>query len=301
MNAIALNSSMFNASRVIGPAVAGLLVASIGEGWCFFANGVSYIAVIVGLLMMDVAPRPDLAHTGSPIQNVVEGFRFVVGNQPVHAILILLGVVSLTGVPYSVLMPIFADHILHGGPKALGTLMGATGVGALCGALLLASRENLRGLGRWVAISATSFGAAEVAFSFSRVYWLSIVLLVPVGFALMIEMGSSNTLIQSMVPDRLRGRVMAVYSMMLMGMAPLGSLLSGAAADRIGAPYTVAAGGITCMCAAGVYWAFLPKIRMGARKLIVAQQMAAGEPPQEMTGASLDLHPEDLQPEPEGK
>ena len=291
MNAIALNSSMFNASRVVGPAVAGLLVAYIGEGWCFFANGVSYIAVIVGLLMMDVHVHRRVDQAGSPISNIVEGFRFVLRNPPVHAILMMLGVVSLTGMPYSVLMPIFADKILHGGAKALGTLMGATGVGALTGALLLASRRNLRGLSTWVAISATAFGAWMAAFALSRVYWLSVVLLAPVGFCMMIEMGSSNTLIQSMVPDRLRGRVMSVYSMMFMGMAPLGALLAGAAADRIGAPATVASGGIVCICAAMVYWMFLPRIRIGARQLIVAQQMTAGDPPQEMTGAGLDLQP----------
>jgi MFS family permease len=291
MNAIALNSSMFNASRVVGPAIAGLLVASIGEGWCFFANGVSYIAVIIGLLSMQVRPHHRVKQDGSPIEHVIEGFRFVLHNHPVHSLLMLLGVVSLTGMPYSVLMPIFADRILHGGAEALGTLMGATGVGALVGALLLASRRNLKGLGTWVAMSATGFGAALVAFAFSRIYWLSIVILAPVGFAMMIEMGSSNTLIQSMVPDRLRGRVMSVYSMVFMGMAPFGSLLAGAAADRVGAPWTVAAGGVVCICAAGVFWSFLPRIRIGARRLIVAQQMAAGDPPQEMTGGSLELEP----------
>ena len=296
MNAIALNSSMFNASRVIGPAVAGLLVAYIGEGWCFFANGVSYIAVIIGLVMMRMEPQRRPVSGSSPLANIAEGFRFVWRNAPVHAILMLLGVVSLTGMPYSVLMPIFADKILHGGAKALGSLMGATGVGALSGALLLASRRNLKGLSKWVAISATAFGGTMVLFAFSRVYWLSIVLLAPVGFCMMIEMGSSNTLIQSMVPDHLRGRVMSVYSMMFMGMAPLGSLLAGAAADRIGAPWTVASGGILCMCATAVYWVFLPRIRVGARRLIVAQQMSAAEPPQEMTGAGLSLHPESEQP-----
>jgi MFS family permease len=289
MNAIALNSSMFNASRVVGPAIAGFLVAYIGEGWCFFANGASYIAVIVGLLMMKVPPRAYEPPQGSPIAHIVEGFRFVIEHAPIHALLIMLGVVSLTGMPYSVLMPIFADQILHGGPRALGTLMGATGVGALAAALLLASRKDLRGLGLWVATAATAFGASLIAFGLSRVYWLSIMLLVPVGFTMMIEMGSSNTLIQSMVPDRLRGRVMAVYSMMFMGMAPLGSLLAGTAADRIGAPWTVAAAGVVCIAAAGVFWTFLPNIRVGARQLVVAQQMAGGDPPQEMTGGSLEL------------
>jgi len=273
MNAIALNSSMFNASRVVGPAIAGILVASIGEGWCFFANAVSYIAVIVGLLMMKLPQEQREKPEGSPLSHVIEGFRWVIHQTPVHAILMLLGVVSLTGMPYSVLMPIFADRILHGGAKALGTLMGATGIGALSGALIMASRSTLRGLGSWVAISATSFGACLIAFAFSRLYWLSIVLLVPVGFAMMIEMGSSNTLIQSMVPDRLRGRVMSVYSMMFMGMAPIGSLLAGAAADRLGAPWTVAAGGIVCMAAAGVFAIFLPRIRVHARRLIQEQQV----------------------------
>lgn len=289
MNAIALNSSMFNASRVVGPAIAGLLVAEIGEGWCFFANGVSYIAVIIGLLMMAVTPHKPVNQAGTPLSNVIEGFQFVIQNPAVHGLLILLGVVSLTGVPYSVLMPIFADRILHGGAKALGTLMGATGIGALAGALLLASRRNLKGLSVWVAVSATAFGATLVLFSFSRIYWLSVALLVPVGFSMMIQMGSSNTLIQSMVPDHLRGRVMSVYSMMFMGMAPLGSLIAGAEASRVGAPWTVATGGLVCIGAALVFWAFLPRIRVGARRLIVAQQLAAGEPPQEMTGAGLAL------------
>ena len=291
MNAIALNSSMFNASRVIGPAIAGLLVAGIGEGWCFFVNGVSYIAVIIGLLLMHVYRHETANQPGSPLSHVIEGFRFVIQNPPIHALLILLGVVSLTGMPYTVLMPVFADRILHGGPAALGWLMGASGIGALCGALLLASRQNLKGLGTWVAVSAVGFGLALLVFAASRGFWLSAAILVPVGFAMMIEMGSSNTLIQSMVPDRLRGRVMSVYSMMFMGMAPIGSLAAGAAADRLGAPWTVAAGGLVCVVAAGVFSLRLPQLRVGARKLIVAQQMAAGNPPQQMTGGSLELEP----------
>lgn len=289
MNAIALNSSMFNASRVVGPAVAGLLVASIGEGWCFFANAVSYIAVIAGLLFMHVTRHEQVAQPGSPLSHLAEGFRFVLHNTPVHALLALLGVVSLTGMPYAVLMPIFADRILHGGAAALGWLMGASGIGALAGALLLASRKTLKGLGLWVAVSAVGFGLGLTLFSLSRTFWVSAAILVPVGFAMMIEMGSSNTLIQSMVPDRLRGRVMSVYSMMFMGMAPIGSLLAGASADRIGAPWTVAAGGLVCMAGAGIFSIWLPRIRVHARRLIVAQQMAGGDPPQEMTGGSLEM------------
>jgi MFS family permease len=272
MNAIALNSSMFNASRVVGPAVAGILVASIGEGWCFFANGVSYIAVIAGLAAMRMAAREPVEHHGSPLAHVVEGFRFVIGNPPIHALLILLGVVSLTGMPYVVLMPIFADRILHGGAQALGWLMGFTGVGALGAALLLATRQNLKGLGTWVAMAALSFGACLTAFAASRNLELSAAILVPAGFSMMIQMGSSNTLIQSMVPDRLRGRVMSVYSMMFMGMAPIGSLLAGAVASRLGAPATVMAGGIVCMTAAGVFRLRWPGIRVHARRLIAEQQ-----------------------------
>ena len=289
MNAIALNSSMFNASRVVGPAIAGLLVAGIGEGWCFFVNGVSFLAVIAGLLLMDVKRREAVNQPASPISRVVEGFRFVIRNPPVHAILILLGIVSVTGMPYTVLMPIFADRILHGGARALGGLSAVAGVGALAGALLLASRKDLKGLGRWVAVSALGFGASLAAFAASRQLWLSGAILVPTGFFIMIEMGSSNTLIQSMVPDRLRGRVMSVYSMMFMGMAPIGSLIAGAAAARFGAPATVAAAGAVCMAAAAVFWMRLPKIRTGVRNLIVAQEMAAGIPAQEAIGGSLEL------------
>ncbi len=291
MNAIALNSSMFNASRVLGPAIAGILVAYIGEGWCFFANGLSYVAVIVGLLLMRVEPHTPVARAGSNLTHVIEGFRFVLDNPPVHALLMLLGVVSVTGMPYTVLMPIFADRILHGGAAALGWLMGASGVGALAGALLLASRENLKGLSRWVAISASGFGAGLVVFSLSRSLYLSEILLLPIGFAMMIEMGSSNTLIQSMVPDQLRGRVMAVYSMVFMGMGPIGSLVAGTAAQRFGAPWTVAGGGAVCAVAAVAFWLRLPVIRTHARRLIVAQQMEAGIPPQQMTGGSVEIEP----------
>ena len=289
MNAIALNSSMFNASRVVGPAVAGMLIALIGEGWCFFANGVSYIAVIVGLLLMRVAPHQPAPRRGSPISRIIEGFLFVIRNRPIHALLILLGVVSLTGMPYTVLMPVFADRILHGGARALGWLTGSTGVGALTAALLLASRENLKGLSVWVATAATCFGAGLVIFSFSRMFWLSAAILVAVGFSMMLQMGSSNTLIQSMVPDELRGRVMSVYSMMFMGMAPFGGLLAGVVAQRFGAPATVAGGGLICLAAACVFWVALPQIRVHGRRLILAQQMAAGNPAQEAVCGSVEV------------
>jgi MFS family permease len=293
MNAIALNSSMFNGARVIGPAIAGILVARLGEGWCFFVNGVSYIAVIVGLLLMRVH-SPGRASAASPIEHLKEGFRFVNDTAPIRALLMLLGVVSATGMPYVVLMPIFADKILHKGGQELATLigshdlgavrlgilMGAAGVGALLGALTLAVRSGIKGLSKWVTVCCAGFGASLMLFSFSRSFWLSVFLLMPVGYFVMLQMASSNTLIQVMVPDALRGRVMAVYSMMFMGLAPLGSLMGGALSDRIGAPMTVAIGGLAAVAGAWWFSTQLPHIRAEARKLIIAQAMAGGEPAQ---------------------
>ena len=287
MNAIALNSSMFNGARVIGPAIAGILVAKIGEGWCFFANAVSYIAVIVGLLLMRVH-SPARAMNASPFEHMMEGFRFVNRTAPIRALLMLLGLVSLVGMPYVVLMPIFADKILHGGARGLGILMGATGVGALLGALTLAFREGVKGLGRWVAWCSAGFGASLIVFSLSHWFWVSVILLLPVGYSIMLQMACSNTLIQVMVPDALRGRVMAVYSMMFMGMAPIGALLGGALADSLGAQTTVAIGGVAS--AAGAIWfgLQLPKIRVEARRLIVAQAVAGGEPSETSTQPAED-------------
>ena len=280
MNAIALNSSMFNGARIIGPAIAGILVASIGEGWCFFANSVSYIAVIIGLLLMRIVRPGKLAREGSPLQNILEGFAFAKNTTPIRAILLLLGLVSFVGMPYTVLMPVFADKILHGGARGLGILMCATGVGALLGAASLAARVGLRGLGRLIAICAAGFGLSLVLFSFSTIFWLSTVLLVPVGFCMMVQMASSNTLIQAMVPDQLRGRVMSVYSMMFMGMAPFGALSAGAVAHHIGAPWAVALGGFACIVGAAFFWTHLPSFRREAHELVMAQGMMAGTPAQ---------------------
>ena len=283
MNAIALNSSMFNGARVIGPAVAGILVASIGEGWCFFANAVSYLAVIAGLLLMRIVHPAKLATQGSPLENILEGFAFARNTGPIRAILLLLGVVSFVGMPYTVLMPVFADQILHGGARGLGILMGATGIGALLGAVSLAARVGIKGLGKVIAMCAGGFGLSLALFSFSRIFWLSTLLLVPVGFFMMVQMASSNTLIQSMVPDRLRGRVMSVYSMMFMGMAPFGALSAGSVAHHLGAPWTVALGGLACTMTAVLFWSHLPSIRAEARELILAQGMMAGTPAQGVT------------------
>ena len=287
MNAIALNSSMFNGARVIGPSIAGVLVASIGEGWCFFANSVSYIAVIAGLIMMRINRAPVEKHEASPLEHIAEGFRFVRGTAPIKALMMLTGLVSVVALPYSVLMPIFAARILHGDARTLGVLMGATGIGALAGALTLASRTRLQGLGNWVANASAGFGGCLILFAFSRWYVLSVILLVPAGFCVMVQMASANTLIQAMVPDRLRGRTMAVHSMMFIGMAPIGALFAGAVANRIGAPLTVAIGGLGAIIGSAIFARNLPKIRVEARELIIAQGMAGGEPAQEMTARSV--------------
>jgi len=297
MNAIALNSSMFNGARVVGPAVAGVLVARLGEGWCFFVNAVSYIAVIAGLLLMKVHAPARVSAQTSPWEHMIEGFRFVNRTAPIRALMILLGLVSVTGMPYAVLMPIFADKILHHGGQEfasligshdlgavrLGILMGAAGVGALLGALTLALRQGVKGLGTWVTVCCAGFGVSLMLFSFSSSFWLSVLLLMPVGYFVMLQMASSNTLIQVMVPDALRGRTMALYSMMFMGMGPIGALLGGALSDRLGAPLTVAIGGFASVMGAWWFAVQLPKIRVEARQLIVAQSMAGGEPSEEMT------------------
>jgi MFS family permease len=288
MNAIALNSSMFNGARVIGPAIAGILVSKIGEGWCFAANSLSYIAVIVGLLLMHVQSKPRTSQH-SPIEDIVEGFRWVNQTKIIRALLFLIGLVSLVGMPYTVLMPIFADKILHGGARGLGILMGATGVGALFGALTLAAKSGgVKGLGRWITISCATLGITLFCFAFSSNFWLSAAFLLPAGYSMMLQMACSNTLIQTIVPDQLRGRVMSVYSMMFMGMAPFGAFFGGALAHRIGAPITVAVGGIACVFGAIWFGRALPELRIEARRLIIAQGLAGGEPAQELNAQPVE-------------
>lgn len=284
-NAIALNSSVVNGARLVGPAVAGLLVAAIGEGWCFMANAVSYIGVLIGLMLMQLPPFLRRVRTGSALTHIVEGFRFVGGTPPIRALLLLLGLISLTSMPYATLMPVFADQILHGGPAALGVLMGASGAGALAGALVLAARQGLKGLGRWIALAAVGFGVSLILFSQSRLYWLSVFLMAPAGFCVMLQMAASNTLVQAMTPDSLRGRVMAVYSMMFMGMAPFGALLAGALAHRWGAPGVVLLGGLSSIAGGLAFATRLPYLRGQARQLLVAREMVGGAPAEEMTSA----------------
>jgi MFS family permease len=286
-NAIALNSSMFNGARVVGPAVAGVLVAVVGEGWCFFANAVSYIAVIVSLLLMRVPSAAPTARPASIWAHVAEGFRFVLRSRPIVVILLLLGFVSLMGTPYSVLMPIIADQTFHAGSRGLGLLMGASGVGAFIGALTLARRVGLHGYGRTIGLAAMGLGLSLIAFSSVRYFWLGVALLLPAGFAMMTQMAASNTLIQSMIPNSLRGRVMAVYSMMFMGMAPIGALLAGALAGWLGATTTVAIGGGFCFLAGALFLNRLPHLREEARELIRAQQTGPTEAPVAELGSSV--------------
>lgn len=295
VNAIALNSTVFNTARVAGPAIAGILVALVGEGWCFFINAVSYIAVLAGLLQMRLTPHVTAEKKESTFSAIAGGFRFAGSTGPIRALLLLLTVISFTGMPFGVLMPIFASEILGRGAEGLGILMGATGVGALLGSITLATRGSVIGLGRWVARASIGFGVALVLFSFSRSFALSVVLLIPVGFSMIVSMASSNTLIQSMVPDEIRGRVMAVYSMVFMGGAPLGALLAGTLADGLGAPATVGLGGAVSVIAGMIFWLRLPTHRFVARRLILAQQMAGGEPAQEITGSGA-ISDEDDEP-----
>jgi MFS family permease len=266
INAIALNSSVFNGARVLGPAVAGVLIAGIGEGWCFFANGVSYIAVIAGLLMMKLHSSHEEGRGDPGLRNLLEGFQYVRRTRAIRVLILLLALISLVGMPYSVLMPIFADKILHGGPRGLGVLMGATGLGALAGAMSLAVRSGTRGLGKVVAYTSAGFGVSLILFSLSRSFWLSALFLFPVGFSFMVQMTATNTIIQTMIPDHLRGRVMAVHVMMFMGMAPFGAFFAGAIAAKVGAPLTIATGALVCVIGAGVFLSRLPSLQFNARR-----------------------------------
>jgi MFS family permease len=269
-NGIALNSSIVNAARLIGPSIAGLLIAATNEGWCFLLDGVSYLGVIASLLLMRLTPREKQARKrGGVIEDLTAGFRYAAGFPPIRDTLFLLALVSLMGMPYTVLMPIIAAEVLHGGAHTLGFLMGATGVGALVGAVFLASRKSVVGLGRVIAVAAAGFGAGLVSFSFSRSVPLSLALLLPTGGGFMVAMAASNTVIQTMVRDDMRGRVMSFFTMAFMGTAPFGSLLAGALADRIGAPHTIAVGGAAVMLGGALFVTRLPALRRMARPIYV--------------------------------
>ena len=274
-NAIALNSSMVNASRIIGPSIGGIVIAAVGEGWCFALDAVSYVAVIVSLRAMRVAPRQRERRVTRMREELAVGFRYVTGFVPVRTALLLLSLVSIMGMPYTVLMPAVSANVLHGGAHTLGFLMTASGAGALGGALYLASRRSVLGLGRAMAVASTTFGVGLVAFSLSRSLVLSLLVLPVVGAGMMITMAATNTIIQTLVREELRGRVMAFYTMAFLGTAPIGSLIAGVAADRIGPQRTILFGGLSCI-AAGTWFAFnLPRLREMVRPIYVERGILA--------------------------
>jgi MFS family permease len=251
-NAIAMNSSMFNLARILGPSLAGMLLAAVGEGWCFTLNAVSFLAVIVCLLRMGVPRRPAPEKAGSMLEHLREGFAYAWETREVRSVLFLLGITSVIGMSYIVLMPVFAEEILHSGPRGLGLLMASSGVGSLAGALLLAMRNESRGIGRFAYFAMLCLGVCLFLFSLSPYFLLSAALLLPAGFCMIVSMASSNTILQTVCPDHLRGRVMALFSMMFMGMAPFGALLAGSLAHLFGARLTVAAGGVACVLVLGL-------------------------------------------------
>jgi MFS family permease len=273
-NAIALNSSLVNGARLLGPSIGGVVIAAVGEGWCFAIDGISYIAVIGSLLAMKVnrAMTKEIPDGGANVfTELREGWRYVAGSPPISKILILLAAVSLVGMPYTVLMPVFAEKVLKGGPNTLGLLMAATGVGALIGAMFLASRKTVLGLGRQIPRMAGLFGVGLIAFSFSRYIWLSVILLVATGLGFMVQMAVSNTIIQTIVEENKRGRVMSFYTMAFMGTIPFGSLLAGTLADHIGAPETLLIGGIGCIVGAVWFQLALPRLREFVRPIYVSK------------------------------
>ena len=271
-NAVALNSSMINAARIVGPALAGLVVAKFGEGVCFVINAVSYIATITALLMMKLAARPPRETAPFSIgRSLLEGYRYTLATTPIRDLLILLGVVGVMGMPYMTLMPVFASQVHRSGADTLGLMFGAVGLGALVGALFLAQRKNIIGLGRVIVFAALGFGAGLILFTFARLFWLSLLLLVGVGCGWMVLIAASNTALQTLADDNMRGRVMSLFSMMLVGMAPFGSLFAGWAADRLGAPLVVAIGGGLCAVAGIVFARQLPRLREAAKPILAAR------------------------------
>jgi len=268
-NAIALNSSMVNGSRIIGPSIGGLLIAAVGEGWCFLADAVSYLFVIASLLMMRLPSARSARVEARVLEELRVGYRYVRESAPIRTALVVLAIVSTMAMPYTVLMPAYAAEVLHGGPNTLGLLMTASGVGALGGGLYLASRQSVVGLGRVAAYSTLIFGAGLVAFAFTTSLWVALAVLPFVGAGFMVEMAATNTVLQTLVTDDLRGRVMAFYTMAFFGTAPLGSLLAGLAADRIGARWTIAAGGVISVAAGFWLVSRLPALRAIVRPIYI--------------------------------
>lgn len=260
-NAIALNSSMVNGARLLGPSIAGILIATTSEGVCFLVNGLSYLFVIASLLFMTIAPRKTAHKKTHVLKEIKDGFSYAFGYAPIRYSLMLLAVASLMGMSYTVLMPVFAKEILHGGAHTFGFLMGASGLGALAGALYMASRKSTAGLSNLIPLTSVVFGVGLIAFSFTRFFLLSATFMVFVGLGWMMQMAAVNTVIQTVVDDDKRGRVMSIYTMAFIGTAPFGSFIAGALADTLGTPYTILIGGTVCLAGAILYWRKLPEIR----------------------------------------
>jgi MFS family permease len=271
-NAVALNSSMINSARIIGPALAGIVVAQFGEGICFLINAVSYIAVIFALRAMKLPERA--AQSGKPVsirESMIEGGRYTLATTPIRDVLILLGVVGVMGMPYMTLMPVFAANVHKSGADALGLMFGAVGIGALTGALFLAQRKSIVGLGRVIAIATLVFGFGLIIFTLTRPFWLSLLILVAVGCGWMVLIAACNTALQTLADNEMRGRVMSLFSMMIVGMAPFGSLFAGWAADQVGAPLVIAVGGGFCAVAGMVFARQLPRLREAAKPILAAR------------------------------
>ena len=270
-NAIAINSSMVNMARLVGPSLAGMLIAVSSEGWCFLIDGISYLAVIASLLMMRLHEPAVKRMPTSTLHELKVGWTYVSQFVPVRTILLLFALLSLMGMPFVVLMPIFAARVLHGGPHTLGFLMGAMGVGALVSALALAARKSVLGLVRMIPMAATVFGLGLIGFGLSHVFWLSMIMVTVAGMGMMQGMAGSNTIIQTIVSEDKRGRVMSFYTMAFVGMAPFGSLLAGTLASAIGAPWTVVLNGSLILVGAAWFTTQLPAVRREIRP--VYQQM----------------------------
>lgn len=272
-NAIALNSAMVNGARLIGPTIAGLLVAAFGESWCFLINSLSFIAILSTLSMMKIPKSVREGKEESHLQKLREGFKYSFGFLPIRNILLLLALISLMGMPFQVLMPVFAKDIFMGGANALGFLMGAIGAGALVGALFLAYKKSVRGLGKSLVIGSFIFGLGLILFSLSNIFILSMVILVFTGFGMMIEITASNTLLQTISDDDKRGRVMSFYTLAFMGTVPLGNLLSGSLSDLVGVPNTLLYGGICCIIGAIIFAIKLPKLRKLVRPIYIRKEI----------------------------
>lgn len=261
-SAIALNSSLVNGARLVGPAIAGVIIARIGTGYCFLIDGLSYVAVITALLAMRLKPRPQPNQTATnPLQRIQEGFVYAFGFPPIRAILLLMAIFSLTAMPYTTLVPIFATNILHGDAHTLGFLMAASGVGALMGGLYLSTRQTVVGLGKVIVAAPAVAGAGMIMFAWSRQLWLSIAFALVIGLGSILQIAASNTVLQTLVDDDKRGRVLSLFTMSFLGMVPFGNLLFGSLAQHFGAPITMSIGGSMCLIASLSFSRQLPRLR----------------------------------------